>query len=193
LDLVNSTGEIRPQAISPSFNRSQLLGIDRISVSQTPDPNAGAYSTVGVGAAVAFAFIDPVLSGFREKSVQTGIADGVLYAESVSLTYAATNMVKMGVRQPRPYAAQRRPWITLILATGLSTFVSIERVTSGAHFPTDVIAATVAGAGIGVVVPHLHRTDDIKQRRVWVGYTAPPSPDGYEQPQGGMLTASGFF
>jgi membrane-associated phospholipid phosphatase len=239
LELINSTGEIRPQAISPNFDRSQLLGIDRGAVSQTPDPNAGGYSTIGVGAAVAFAFIDPVISGFREKSVQTGIADGVLYAESMSLTFAATNMVKMAVRRPRPFAYRdadahkndpnfnastdsgvsffsghsaitaavgatatylafarsphnARPWITLIVATGLSTFVSIERVRSGAHFPTDVIAGSVAGAGIGVVVPHLHRTEDIKQRRVWVGYAAAPS-DGYQQAQGGMLTASGFW
>ncbi len=240
LDLINSTGEIHPQAIAPNFNRSQLLGIDRIALSQTPDPNAGTYSTIGVGAAVAFAIIDPVVSGFREKNVQTGIADGFLYAESISLTYAATNLAKMAVRRPRPYAyldaeAHKgdptftpatdsgvsffsghsaitaavgatatylafarsphsvRPWITLVVATGLSTFVSIERVRSGAHFPTDVIAGTIAGAGIGLVVPHLHRTEDIKQRRVWVGYAAAPSPDGYQQPQGGMLTASGFL
>jgi len=240
LELINSTGEIRPQPVSPNFDRSQLLGIDRGAVSQTPDPNAGGYSTIGLGAAVAFAFIDPVVSGFREKSVQTGIADGVMYAESMSLTFAATNMVKMAVRRPRPFAYRdaeshkndptfnastdsgisffsghaaitaavsatatylafarsphnARPWITLIVAAGLTTFVSIERVRSGAHFPTDVIAGSVAGAGIGVVVPHLHRTEDIKQRRVWVGYAAAPSPDGYQQPQGGLLTASGIW
>jgi hypothetical protein len=40
-----------------------------------------------------------------------------------------------------------------------------ERVRAGEHFPTDVIAGSIAGAGIGLVVPHLHRTEDIKQRR----------------------------
>lgn len=239
LELINGTGEIRPQPISPNFDRNQLLGIDRGALSQTPDPNAGTYSTVGMGAAVAFAFVDPVLSGFRESSVQTGLADGILYAESMALTFAATDVVKMAVRRPRPFAYRdaeahkgdpsfiastdsgvsffsghaaitaavgatatylafarsphsARPWITLVLAAGLSTFVSIERVRAGAHFPTDVIAADIAGAGIGVVVPHLHRTEDIKQRRVWVGYTAAPS-DGYQQARGGVLTASGFF
>ena len=241
LDLINSTGEIRPQQIAPNFDRSKLIGIDRGAVSQTPDPNASGYSNIGMGAAVAFAFVDPILSGFRESSVQTGLADGIMYAESMSLTFAATNMVKMAVRRPRPQAYidaeahkgdpnysnsvtdsslsffsghasitaavgatatylafarsphNARPWITLIVAAGLSTFVSIERVRSGAHFPTDVIAGSVAGAGIGVVVPHLHRTEDIKQRRVWVGYAAAPSPDGYQQPQGGLLTASGIW
>jgi membrane-associated phospholipid phosphatase len=54
-----------------------------------------------------------------------------------------------------------RPWITLALATALSTFVSVERVRAGKHFPTDVIAGSLAGAGVGIVVPHLHRTEDI--------------------------------
>jgi membrane-associated phospholipid phosphatase len=71
-----------------------------------------------------------------------------------------------------------RPWITLLCAAGLSTFVSIERVRGGAHFPTDVIAGTVAGAGIGVVVPHLHRSAEITQRRVWVGFAPAEIGDG---------------
>lgn len=238
LDLVNSTGEIRPQQIAPNFDRSKLISIDRGAISQTTDKNAGTYSNVGLFGAVAFAFVDPVLSGFRESDVQTGLVDGIMYAESMSLTFAMTNVVKIAVRRPRPqayidaeahkndptytnsttdsalsffsgHAAETaaigatatylafarsphsvRPWITLIAAAGLSTFVSIERVRAGAHFPTDVIAGSIAGAGIGVIVPHLHRTSEIKQRRVWVGY-APV--DRSEGAQGGTLQLSGFF
>jgi undecaprenyl-diphosphatase len=241
LDMINSTGEIRPQQISPNFRASQLIGIDRGAISQTPDPNASGYSNIGLGAAVAFAFVDPVLSGFREKSVQTGLVDGIMYAESMSLTFAMTNMVKMAVRRPRPQAYidaeahkgdpnysnadtdsslsffsghaaitaavgatatylafarsphTARPWITLVLAAGLSTFVSIERVRAGKHFPTDVIAGSVAGAGIGVVVPHLHRTEDIKQRRVWVGYAPVDGRESGQRASGGTLQVSGFF
>jgi undecaprenyl-diphosphatase len=241
LDLINSTGEIRPQQIAASFDRSKLIGIDRGAISQTPDPNAGGYSNIGLGVAVAFAFVDPVISGFREKSVQTGLVDGIMYAESMSLTFAMTNMVKMAVRRPRPQAyidaeAHKgdpsysnadtdsslsffsghaaitaavgatatylafarsphsvRPWITLILAAGLSTAVSIERVRAGKHFPTDVIAGSVAGAGIGVVVPHLHRTEDIKQRRVWVGYAPVDRAEDGTKASGGILQVSGLF
>lgn len=235
LGFINSTGEIRPQQISPTFDRSQLLGIDRGAVSQTVDPNAATYSNIGLFAMVGFAAVDPILSGFREKNVQSGLADAVMYAESFSLTFAMTNMVKMAVRRPRPLAyieaeenrgnpnysnadtdsslsffsghaanvaalgatatylafarspRTARPWITLILATGLTTFVAIERVRAGAHFPTDVIAGAVAGAGVGVVVPHLHRSEDIKQRRVWVGFS--PAPQG----QGGTANLTGIF
>ncbi len=235
LDLINSTGEIRPAQIASTFDRSNLIGIDRGTLSQTIDPNAGRASNFGLWAVSAFAVVDPILSGFREGSAQTAIADGVLYAESFSLTFAMTNMVKMAVRRPRPNAyleaemhkgdpnysnvstdsslsffsghasitaalgatatylaftrspKSPRPWITLALAVGLSTFVSIERVRAGAHFPTDVIAGTIAGAGVGVVVPHLHRSEDIKQRRVWVGFS--PAERG----NGGQAMVTGIF
>jgi undecaprenyl-diphosphatase len=39
-------------------------------------------------------------------------------------------------------------------------------VRAGKHFPTDVLAGTFAGAGIGIVMPHLHRTEDVQQRRL---------------------------
>ena len=68
--------------------------------------------------------------------------------------------------------------------------MSVERVRAGAHFPTDVIAGAFAGAGIGVVVPHLHRTTDVQQRRVWVGFS--PAVER-QQARGGVLTLSGAF
>ena len=238
LEAINSTGEIRPQQISPDFDSSQLIWIDRHAATAAPDPKASGRSTIGLGVAVAFAVVDPILSGVREKSVQTGLADAFMYAESISFTMAMTNIVKMAVRRPRPIAYidaaahkgqedyansstdsalsffsghaaitatvsatatylafaraphSARPWITLLAGAGLTTFVSIERVRAGRHFPTDVIAGGIAGAGIGLVVPHLHRTDDIKQRRIWVGYAPLNSHQGE---QGGLLNISGVF
>lgn len=235
LELINSTGEIRPQQIAPNFDRSKLVAIDRPAVDQIPDPKARGYSTLGLGAAVAFAFVDPVLSGYREGSVQTALADAFMYAESISFSFALTNITKMAVRRPRPIAYINarddpnysnsstdsalsffsghaaittsvgatatylafarsphtvRPWLTLVAAAGLSTFVSVERVRAGAHFPTDVIAGSVVGAGVGVAVPHLHRTDDIKQRRVWVGF-APVNQ--LKDERGAIVNVSGIF
>lgn len=235
LELINSTGEIRPQQIASNFNRSQLFWLDRGAITQHVDAKASSYSTLGLGAAVAFAVLDPILSGIREKSVQTGVADAFMYGEAVSFSLAMTNLVKMAVRRPRPAAyieAEKnpgadngstdsalsffsghaaitatigatatylafkrsphtaRPWVTLIVAAAATTFVSVERVRAGRHFPSDVIAGSIAGAGIGLVVPHLHRTDDIKQRRIWVGF-APM--DQREGARGGMLNVSGIF
>jgi membrane-associated phospholipid phosphatase len=79
-----------------------------------------------------------------------------------------------------------RPWLTLAGGTALTTFVAYERVRAGAHFPTDVIAGAFAGAGIGVLVAHLHREDTAKQRRVWIGFTPGLG-------EGGTLTLSGLL
>ena len=81
------------------------------------------------------------------------------------------------------------PLIALaVVATAITTFTAIERVRAGDHFPTDVIAGAIAGAGVGIIVPHLHRSEDIKQRRMWVGF-APPERGA----EGGSVTLSGFF
>lgn len=242
LELINSTGEIRPQQIAPGFSRDQLIFIDRGAVKNSYGTKAGSLSNLGLGAASLFAIVDPILSGVRENSVQTAIVDGIMYAETAALTLALTNVVKIAVRRPRPIAyadaeqhkgdpgysnsnldsslsffsghasmtgalgatatylafarspGKLRPWLTLLLAAGVTTFTSIERVQAGKHFPTDVIAGAFAGAGIGVVVPHLHRTEDVRQRPVWVGYSPPPyMPNADRGSQGGVLTLNGTF
>ncbi|WP_394838000.1 phosphatase PAP2 family protein [Pendulispora rubella] len=235
LDLVMGTGEIRPQQISPTFQTNSLLKIDRGAVTQTIDPNAATYSNIGLAALIGFALIDPIVSGFREKSAHTVLVDEILYAESVTLTIGVTNLAKIAVRRPRPIAykdldehrddpnysnantdsslsffsghasvsaaitatatylafvrspGSLRPWITLFAGSALTTFVAFERVRAGAHFPTDVIAGTMAGAGIGVLVPHFHRVDASAPRTYWVG--AAPAPNG----TGGTLSLSGIF
>jgi undecaprenyl-diphosphatase len=49
------------------------------------------------------------------------------------------------------------PWVTLAAGTLLTTYVAVQRIRARAHFPTDVIAGALVGAGVGVLVPHLHR------------------------------------
>ena len=234
LDLINGTGEVRPQQIAPNFDRSHLLGIDRGAISQTVDPNARLYSNIALFTAVGYAVLDPILTGVRKQNVQSALVDAVIYAEAITLTWGLTNLAKMAVRRPRPQAyidaeankgdpnysnsttdsslsffsghssltasisatatylafarspRTARPWVTLGVGTALTTFVSVERVRGGAHFPTDVIAGAIAGAGIGVIVSHLHRSDDVKQRPVWVGF-AP------ERAGGGCLQIGGVF
>lgn len=240
LELINSTGEIRPQQIAPDFRRSQLIFIDRGAVKSSYSSSAALLSNMGLGVAGVFAAVDPILSGVREKNVQTGLVDAIMYSETVSLTLALTNVVKMAVRRPRPIAyaeadahkgdanysnsstdsslsffsghasmtgaigatatylafarspSKLRPWLTLLVAAGVTSFTSIERVQAGKHFPTDVIAGAFAGAGIGVVVPHLHRTEEVQQRPVWVGYSPAPYLERGNA-QGGVLTLNGLF
>ena len=84
------------------------------------------------------------------------------------------------VRAPRT----PRPWITLGVATALTAFVSYERVRAGQHFPTDVIAGSMAGAVVGVLVPHLH-LHKAEHSPVWVGLSPVPS--------GASLSLQGTF
>jgi membrane-associated phospholipid phosphatase len=238
LDQLKSTGEIRPQQIARDFDHNDLLPIDRPVVTARHHASAGPWSNVGWSAALAYAVLDPVLSAYREQSLQTGLVDLMLYAETLALTQATTNLVKLAVRRPRPAAYREaeanrgnpdysnadtdsalsffsghasttaslsatatylafarspsswRPWATLVAGAGLTTFVSIQRVRAGKHFPTDVIAGAVAGAGIGIMVPHLHRTEDAKELPIWVGYA--PDPTGGGRPSG-TLSVSGVF
>jgi len=192
LGLVLSTGEIKPSAPA---DPGVLLPVDRWAVTQTVDPHADTYSNIGLYTAFGFAVLDSVLSGVRD-GWDAGFVDAVMYAESISVTLALTDVTKIAVRRPRPvdymnpstsntdaelsffsghaswmgavtgtatYLAfvrsphTARPWITLVAGTLLTAFVDYERVRAGAHFPTDVVAGTMAGAAIGVLVPHLHR------------------------------------
>jgi undecaprenyl-diphosphatase len=68
-----------------------------------------------------------------------------------------------------------RPWITLGASALLTAAVGYERVRSGNHFPTDVIAGAMAGAAVGVLVPHLHRHKE-EAPPVWIGVA--PAPGG---------------
>jgi len=78
-----------------------------------------------------------------------------------------------------------RPWLTLGVGA-LTTFAtSYARVQGGHHFPTDVFAGALAGAAIGVLVPHLHRTPALRERHVWLGF-AP-------EREGGLFTVGGLL
>ena len=233
LELIQSTGEIRPQ--QPAAN-AKLLGIDKLAIDQTPSKGWGTFSNVGLIGAGLFAAVDPVLSG-RRDGLSAGFVDAVLYAESVAITAGLTDIAKMAIRRPRPsayveaarldvaYAGRTdrpditetnsalsffsghaaivatvgatatylafarspgkvRPWITLGVSVAMTGLVAYGRVRNGNHFPTDVIAGSLAGAGVGALVPHLHRSDSAKSRPVWIGFS--PAALG----RGGEVTAS---
>jgi membrane-associated phospholipid phosphatase len=99
---------------------------------------------------------------------------------SATAAMGATATYLAFVRSPH----SPRPWITLGVATLLTGFVSYERVRGGEHFPTDVIVGSMAGAAVGVIVPHLHRHLE-EAPPVWVGLS--PAPGG------GSVALQGIF
>jgi membrane-associated phospholipid phosphatase len=80
-----------------------------------------------------------------------------------------------------------RPWVTLLGGAALTTFVSIERVRSGDHFPSDVVAGAFAGAGVGVLTAHLHRDESTKVKPLWIGWQKATVGNG------GVATLGGLF
>jgi undecaprenyl-diphosphatase len=87
---------------------------------------------------------------------------------ALTATVASTATYLAFVRSP----GTARPWITLSAGTALTAFVGVQRARAGEHFPTDVIAAAMAGAGIGLLVAHLHRADAPPAERssLWLGF-----------------------
>jgi undecaprenyl-diphosphatase len=226
-ELILSSGEIRPQKPGDPKN---IIPLDRGAVTQRFDSGASSRSTIGLGAALGFAVLDPLLTSLRDGR-DSALVDAVFYAESLSLAWSFTGLTKIAVRRPRPRAYQQqaeldarfgadkspaitdtdstlsffsghaaivaavsgtasylaftrsphtaRPWITLAVGSLLTAGVSIERVRAGAHFPTDVIAGSLAGAAIGLLVPHLHRFGPLdSERPVWISIGTPSSPEG---------------
>jgi membrane-associated phospholipid phosphatase len=110
-----------------------------------------------------------------ELSFPSGHASGVA-------SVAATATYLAFVRSPHT----ARPWIMLAVGTVLTSLVGVERVRAGAHFPTDVIAGSLLGGSIGVLVPHLHRHAQ-EAPAVWLGVA--PSPSG----AGGNAFVQGYF
>lgn len=155
-------------AITQAFTLATKIGVRR------PRPidyvNCRGDTTVGNCDAT-----DLQLSFFSGHASTTG-------AISATATYLA--FMRSGPHQARP-------WITLAAGTLLTAFVSYERVRSGEHFPTDVIMGSMAGAAIGVLVPHFHHRPHIQEKSycappVWIGFQ--PSSNGT-----GAVTLGGHF
>jgi undecaprenyl-diphosphatase len=233
-EAILNTGEITPQ--QPQ-DPSRLFVLDRPVIDMKPVPAWGTVSSVGLFSAVGFAVVDPIATGFR-RNAEAAIVDAVIYGETLTLTWAMTNLSKIAFRRPRPttYRAQQRyrnlygpdatlpdstqtdsalsfysghssmtsavaatatylafsrspgtarPWLTLGVGTLTTALVSVGRVGAGVHFPTDVIAGTMTGLGIGILVPHLHRAESIRRRPIWIGIEPVPG--------GSSLTLSGLL
>jgi undecaprenyl-diphosphatase len=158
LSLILGTGEIRPSPLSPG-DENKLLSIDKWAVNQSIDPNADTYSNVGLYAAIGFAVLDPLLSGVRD-GWDAALVDAVMYAESLSLTEALTDITKVSVRRPRPI-----------------DYIQCERSTSGTCSSTDIELSFFSGhaatvASITATATYLAFVRSPHSARPWITLAA---------------------
>jgi undecaprenyl-diphosphatase len=77
--------------------------------------------------------------------------------------YSLHSAMAAGLSATASYFAWKRnpasveAWLTITAGTLITAYTGYERVRALAHFPTDVLAGILFGAGIGVLVPELHR------------------------------------
>ncbi len=136
----------------------------------------------------------PRPSAYRERDeivAQGGTAPPVTSTNSALSFFSGHASMTAALSSTATYLAfvrsgPTRGYLTLAGGTAVTTLVCWGRVRGGVHFPTDVIAGAMAGIGIGVLVPHLHREAQLKQRPVWVGVLT--TDDG-----GGGLSLNGLF
>lgn len=156
--------------LTGAFTEATKIGVRR----PRPIDYANCSDAASAGTA-GCSSTDLQLSFFSGHASATGALAG-------TATYLA--FARSGWRSPRP-------WVTLGVGAALTSFVSYERVRAGEHFPTDVIMGSLAGAGIGILVPHLHRRPHyhehvLEEPPVLIGYA--PAPGG-----GGSVTLRSVF
>lgn len=128
---------------------------------------------------------DAMAAGCDRTDLQLSFFSG--HASTTAAISATATYLAFTRTGPR----RARPWITLGAGTLLTAFVSYERVRSGEHFPTDVIMGSLAGAGIGVLVPHFHHRPHYEEK----SYCAPPVWIGLQPNSNGTgaVTLGGRF
>ncbi|MEM7678476.1 MAG: phosphatase PAP2 family protein [Myxococcota bacterium] len=200
LEVVISTGELRPQA---PVNADELAAIDqwRATSDFVFDHD---LSNLGLGLMAAWVITDIALIESLDRGDEW--SDYLMiYAQSAAFTFALTDLAKIAVRRPRPIAYRQvrdgneiasdtntalsffsghaamtgtlagtasylawvrgdrqEAWLVTLGSLFLTSFVSAMRVVEGKHFPTDVIAGSIVGMGVGALVPHFHRSTSIR-------------------------------
>ncbi|HVJ21645.1 MAG TPA: phosphatase PAP2 family protein [Polyangiaceae bacterium] len=88
-------------------------------------------------------------------SAREGAEGGLAYFSGhSSMAFALSTSTFWTLQRTHPNDAL--PWIALGVGTTAAATVAVARVEAGRHFPSDVIAGTIVGVGIGTLIPMLH-------------------------------------
>lgn len=135
-EMISLRGELSPQRPN---DPKELIPFDRLALSSSYDRSAGTISDVGLIAAIGYTVLDSALS-WRRDGAATGLTDAALYGESIALTWAFTDIVKLAVRRPRPRSYDRHD--ALKTDDSLSFFSGHTALTAAAGATATFIAFT---------------------------------------------------
>lgn len=108
-----------------------------------------------------------------QRDTEQGLSFYSLHTSTVASLWATASYISF-VRDYNPV----EKWVVLGVGAAFTASVAGERIASLDHFPTDVLAGGMAGLGVGLLVPHLHRSSNLR-------VVPAVSTDG------GLLTVSG--
>jgi len=145
-------------------------------------------SDAGAGFALSYALLDGIFSGPEEATLYLESAllnlslanlvklsarrprprsylDGANTETDSALSfYSGHTALTAGLSATASYLAFQRSsrwrWYTLAGGLFLTALVGSQRVQAREHFPTDVFAGALMGSGIGLLLPHLHRSKE---------------------------------
>lgn len=81
------------------------------------------------------------------------------FSGHASNTAAFCFLTAKGLNDMHPHWKTKK-YISWIVAAALPLGISYGRYKAGKHFPTDVLTGYIFGAGVGLLIPHLHKKDN---------------------------------
>lgn len=133
----------------------------------------------------------PIAYRLRDEQAANGLDPNLSDTDDALSFFSTHAAVTAAISSTATYLAFARSdsplrgYLTLVGGTAVTSAVAWGRVRSGKHFATDVVAGAMAGIGIGLLVPHLHREDKARTP-IWIGM-GPAGDDGVGLSVGGLM------
>lgn len=94
---------------------------------------------------------------FLEDVVDDDIEDSFFSGDAATTSYGLMFFAKVYNDYYPDSRWKYVVWGTAGIGTGLGAYY---RAKSGKHFPSDVIVGSIVGGGLGILLPHLHKSND---------------------------------
>jgi membrane-associated phospholipid phosphatase len=126
---------------------------DRLIIAETLGISVALHQLTSLATQRARPFAYGPTSADDRQSPDTYLS---FYSGHTANSFAVASAYSYLFSLRHPHSRWRLPVWTL--THGLAALEGYLRITSGRHFPSDVIVGAVIGSSVGLIVPHLHRS-----------------------------------